>query len=244
MVNYMWPVNRGELPKVEDDDDATLDAALDSAVAVLWALTGRWYGLQAVEVRPCPGRVPPYGIRLTRGPGWEPVLDEGVVRNVAVGPVACDRSGAILLPGPVERVLGLLVDGKPVDAASVQVEGDRVFRTNREPWPDQDFSLPLSEAGTWSIRYLRGTPPPPGAGHVVALLASEFYAAATGGTCRLPRRTTSVARQGVTVSMVDPTEIFDAGATGITEVDLWVKAHNPYGLHEPPRVWSPDMAVW
>lgn len=243
MDYYEWPVNEAELPKVEAGHEATLEQALDAAVAVLWALTGRWYGIQAVEARPCPPGVSPRGIPLTAGVGWMPVLDSGVVRNVATVAASC-REGAIVLPGPVIRIDELVVDGKVYDAESLQVDGDFVRRTNGEPWPAQDLSLPATEAGTWAVRYLRGTPPPPGAAHIVALLASEFYAAATGGKCQLPRRTTSVTRQGVTVSMVDPTEIFDTGATGITEVDLWVKAHNPYGLREPSRVWSPDLSVY
>src|SRR5699024_12020251 len=94
------------------------------------------------------------------------------------------------------------------------------------------------EQGTWAVHYKRSHIPPAGAAHMVGLLALEFYNGATGGKCRLPRRTTNVQRQGVTISMVDPTEIFDSGATGITEVDLWVRELYPYMLREATSVWS------
>lgn len=244
MSNYEWPVDFSVLPTdLDETQQLVLEQSLDAAVAVLWALTGRWYGVQAVEARPCsPGRSP-VGIPLEFGRGWQPVLDAGTVRNVSVMPVSC-RDNVINLPGPVVEVLGWVVDGDEMELAGLQVYGDAIMRTAGGAWPSQDLSLPSTEPGTWAVRYLRGHMPPPGAAHMVGLLAREFYNGATGGTCRLPRRVTNVQRQGVTVSMVDPTEIFDSGATGITEVDLWIKSVNPYRLHEPSKVWSPDLSIW
>ena len=244
MNSYEWPVDRGMLPAgLEGRDALIMDAALDAAVAVLWALTGRWYGIQAVEARPCPPGRSAVGIPLALGRGWQPVLDAGTVRNVGVLQVSC-HDAAMTLPGPVVEVLGWVVDGEEMELSGLQVYGDTIMRTAGGEWPGQDLTLPATEPGTWAVRYLRGHMPPSGAAHMVSLLALEFYNGATGGKCRLPRRTTNVQRQGVSISMVDPTEIFDSGATGITEVDLWVRSLNPYRLHEPTRVWSPDAPIW
>lgn len=244
MSSYEWPVDFSILPTdLDEHKQLILEQSLDAAVSILWALTGRWYGIQAVEARPCPPGRSPVGIPLSIGRGWQPVLDAGTVRNVSVLQVAC-RDSAITLPGPVIELLGWQVDGDEMSLEGLQRYGDSVMRTAGGAWPSQDLSLPVTEEGTWAIRYLRGHMPPAGAARMVALLALELYNGATGGECRLPRRVTNVQRQGVTISMVDPTEIFDSGATGITEVDLWVRSVNPYRLHEPARVWSPDSPIW
>lgn len=238
-----WPVARSCLP--DNANPALVAEAVDTAVGVLWALTGRRFGTCPVEARPCPPGTPPSGIPLSPGPGWVPLLDAGTIRNApACTTTACDRTGAIILPGPVHKLLGMSVDGDDVDLTTVVLHGDRIMRRDGLPWPAQHLDRPEGDPGTWSIRYLRGTPPPAGAAHAVGTLAKEFLAACTTGKCALPRRTTQVQRQGVTVSMVDPQDIFDSGATGLPEVDLWIRAWNPNRMQQPAAVWSPDQAVW
>lgn len=239
-----WPVDWSRLPEITDTNRSQIQAAANAATGVLWALTGRRFGLEAVEARPCPHNRPS-GIPLTPGPGWQPTLDSGAVRNAPTCVrTTCDRDGAVVLPCPVHRVTGFTVDGDDVALDSLVVDGDRVWRWGREPWPSQDLSRHSGEPGTWAIRYLRGTPPPAGAAQAAAALAKEFHAAATGGQCQLPRRTTSVQRQGVSVNMVDPTEIYESGATGLTDVDLWIRAANPHRQTQPAVVWSPDQEIW
>lgn len=239
-----WPVDVAQLPK--DYDEKTMRPAVDSAVGVLWALTGRAYALCPVEARPCPpGTHFPRGLSLEPGPGWGPVIESGVIRNVTdVLSMACDRTGGVVLPGPVSRLLGMTVDGEDIAVESLVRRGDVIHRAAGQAWPDQDLTMPSGAPGTWSVRYLWGKEPPAGAAYVVAVLAREFYAAATGGKCQLPRRTQSIQRQGVSVNMVDPSDIYASGATGLSEVDLWIRAHNPYKLAESATVWSPDMGVW
>ncbi|MDO4610970.1 hypothetical protein [Corynebacterium sp.] len=238
-----WPVDDACRPEGADDDSWA--SACRTAVTVLWALTGRVYGVCPVEARPCPPGTPPAAGFLAPGPGWAPVIDSGVVRNVPTCiATSCDRSGGITLPGPVHVILGVTVDGDDVDTATITRHGDTIYRAADAPWPRQDLTRESGQPGTWSVRYLRGTPPPAGAGEAVGALAREFHAACHGGRCRLPRRTEQVQRQGVTVTMVSPEDIYAAGATGLTEVDLWIRAVNPHRLAEPSRVWSPDAGVW
>lgn len=239
-----WPIDRTCLPADADQD--LVDHAADTAVGVLWALTGRRFGLCPVEARPSPpGTHYPAGNPLSPGPGWVPHLDAGTIRNVpaCLGP-ACDRHGAIVLPGPVHQLLGMDVEGEEVDLTSIIRDGDRIYRRDGLPWPDQHLDRPSGDEGTWAVRYLRGEPVPAGGARMVGVLANEFLAACTTGRCQLPRRTTQVQRQGVTMTMVDPSDIYASGATGISEVDLWIRAHNPNRLASRPVVWSPDLGVW
>lgn len=239
-----WPVDTTCLPTVPEEQKPRLREAIDTAVGVLWALTGRRFGVCPVTVRPCPPGTDTASPSYVTGPGWAPYLEDGVWRNTSTCTISCDRSGAILLPGPVHEILSMLVGDTPLGEGSIIQDGDRVYRAHGGAWPTQNLTVPLGHEGSWCIRYLRGTPPPPGAAHAVGVLATEFYNACNGGRCRLPRRTQQVQRQGVTVTMIDPEDIYAQGAVGIPEVDLWVRAHNPHRLSEPTLLWSPDMGVW
>lgn len=222
---HHWPVDWECLPNPTDTSRAELQESIDTAVGVLWALTGRRFGIWRATVYPCP-------------PGT------AGLRTTTCSTVACDRAGSILLPGPVNKLLAFTVDGTDIALDSLLLDGDRIYRRDGQPWPDQNLTRHPTQSGTWSITYLGGITPPAGAAHAVGALAREFHAACTGGKCALPRRTTQVQRQGVTVSMVDPSDIYDTGATGITEVDLWIRAHNPHRQSQPATIWSPDQAVW
>lgn len=64
---------------------------------------------------------------------------------------------------------------------------------------------------------------PPGAGRVVKKLAEEYVKAVCGDkSCKLPERITSVTRQGVSWSLLDPQEFLDRGLVGIGAVDHWL----------------------
>ena len=246
MTTLAWPVEEDRLPTVETQEErARLADALDAAVATLWALTGRRYAIRRVVARPSP-RIQDTEDAYTLGtysPIMVPVLDGGRWRNVACagGLHQSDGPGSVLLPGPVVRVESVRVGDDVIDASSYALEGDRLRRTVGV-WPSQDLSLPLPLEGTWSVTYLRGLEPPPGAAGSVAALAIEFYnAVARPEECRLPRNWQSVSRQGVSIQRIDPRDLAEMGMTGLPEVDLWVRAINPHGLaHARASVASVD----
>lgn len=225
---------------------------MDAAVGVLWRLTGERYACCPVVSRPCPNActdLPSWrgGLPWTgdTGPGWVPVLDLGAWTNVACGcSSGCRVSGpnTIHLPGPVCEVTRVTLAAGTLDPSMWRLEGDRLIHTSGE-WPAQDLQVPLGEPGTWSVEYLRGQPPPAGAARMVGILAKEFQAACSGKQCRLPARVRTVSRQGVTFQVPDASDIYTKGATGLTEVDLWIAAHNPYRQRRPPAVSSPDWPV-
>lgn len=238
-----WPVAHHCLPA--SPNEALLDGAIDTAVGVLWALTGRRFGTCPTVARPCTNTAPGM-IVAPHGPWMVPIIDSGTWRNITCGTSACRRESpaTVLLPGPVHTVTGVAIDGVKLDPDTYQVEGDWLYRADGTAWPHQDLTRPLGTPGTWSVTYQRGTPPPAGADQAVAALAAEFYNSCTDpDKCVLPRRVTQIVRQGVTMQMADPQAIIDSGSTGLPEVDLWVRAHNPHRLAAPSTVWSPDMEV-
>lgn len=68
---------------------------------------------------------------------------------------------------------------------------------------------------------------PIGADRIVASLAEQYVLACHGDRkCKLPDRITSVNRQGVSWSMVDPMELFEFGKIGIGPIDQWLSVAN------------------
>jgi hypothetical protein len=74
------------------------------------------------------------------------------------------------------------------------------------------------------------------------MLAIEFCKMWSGEDCELPQRVTSIARQGVSYTILDPQEFVAQGRTGIYFVDLFLKSVNPDGAKNRARVFSPDLA--
>lgn len=203
---------------------AVIESAEAVAVHVMWALSGRQFGLTLVRYRP------PVACRHRPAEWWE----IGSLRR-AFGCGCPDGGRVVVLPGPVGEVTEVRIGDEALPADGWRLEGDRLYRVGH-PWPPQNLDRPLPEAGTWSVVYLRGLPVPAGVDRLTGLLAKEFIAACTGsGKCRLPRTLVGTTARGV-VHSFDPAKILAAGKTGIPEIDLFLSAVNPHGLAEPPRV--------
>jgi hypothetical protein len=71
-------------------------------------------------------------------------------------------------------------------------------------------------------------------------LACELMKAMRGVDCRLPAQVTQLARQGVTISLPDPTELLDRGKLGLYMSDLFIRSVNPHGLRSASEVFSVD----
>lgn len=262
-----WPVDRSCLPDLPPLDDppadgqqAAYDAALasrnaaeDVAVAVLWALSGRQFGVCETTIRPCPEgddwsyrfESPGSGYFGYGGYGGGVVLlgwDGADFVNLGCGCMGrCKLSGPrmIHLPGPVyppddDHPFTVTIADGVLDPSEWSLEGDRLYRKTRR-WPSQHLGRPLGERETWSVDYWRGITPPAGSAKMVGRLAAEFYAACTDGKCRLPRNVVSTVRQGVSVQF-DPSKIYADGKTGLPEVDMWLAAINPHALLSAPSV--------
>ena len=83
---------------------------------------------------------------------------------------------------------------------------------------------------------------PPAAGIWAAKTLAEQICLGMGGSaeCRLPERVTSVSRQGVSYSILDPQDFLDKGRTGLYAVDLFLETANPDRAKLPARVFNPD----
>lgn len=246
----LWTIDTTCVADWDTYSVAVQNAATAYATTVLWAATGRQFGLCEISVRPC-GRYAPncpslWGYWWDVGSStWFPYIDDfGIWRNCSCG---MDRCGCrpkceVWLPGPVDSVLEVIQDGVVVPPASYRVDNGRwLVRTDGDCWPDYADLDVDSGTGFFEVTYLRGTPVPLALQVAAGTLAGEWAKGCSGGTCRLPSRVTTIARAGVTVSMVDVDSLLDRGLTGLTEVDQIITAYNPWGLKKRPRVWSNEL---
>lgn len=220
-------------------------AAISAATVVLWAATGRRYGTCTLTVRPC-GRD-----RCDQGAGnwgwfngiWTPFVFDGQWFNCGCWDVCrCGPSDRVYLPGPVQSVTQVTVDGVVVDPATYRVDDLRyLVRTgsgNSWPW-HQDFDVD-SGVGTFFVTYLRGIPVPSYLLAAAGTYACQWAKMCRNEPCQIPTRVVTLTRQGTTFDGVDIDSLLDRGLTGVTSVDQIISSLNPYGLKAPMRILSPD----
>jgi len=263
-----WPLsNIADCPELAGSGDPV--AVKTAAVTYLWNWTNKVFGLCPVTVRPCredcaqgPTTYEGWAGRPDRflpsvGDAWPfaPALVGGRWFNItctSCGELcSCNRVSAIDLPGPIDSVVEVVVDGEVVPASAYRVDNRRsLIRNDGGSWPRcQDLSKPAGAEGTWSVEYRWGVPVPAGGQIAAAVLACEM-AKALGGdkSCGLPERITqSVSREGVTVAIFDAFDGLEAGKTGLWLVDSWVasvtRPHARSSVHLP-RSRRPSVTTY
>jgi hypothetical protein len=78
----------------------------------------------------------------------------------------------------------------------------------------------------------------------VLSLAHELWLQVSGcsecGECRLPDRTTSVVREGISYTLSDPINPLSTGSAGLPDVDLFVRRVNPRQATRTAGLFTPD----
>lgn len=115
------------------------------------------------------------------------------------------------------------------------------------PWPTYDsqggyYPWVTRFRGTeMTIDYVYGNPPPLDVQRAIDQIAVELDAAANGGDCNLPQRVTSVVREGVSWTVLDPQQFLVGGKTGLYYPDLILSAYNgPTRVMSRAKVYSPE----
>lgn len=203
-----------------DFNTAELDEGMALASDVLFDLTGRrWPGLCDDVLRPC-------GYRQ---PGSCGCLDSRQC--------GCRRLSEVELPGPVDAITQVRIDGAVIDPARYRVDDHRWLvylpesdSAERQGWPCcQRIDLPATDDDTWEVTYSYGMDPPPGGVRAAAQLGCQLALACSADPsaieqCQLPERVTTVVRQGITMAVLDPWTLFAGGQTGLADVDLWINS--------------------
>jgi hypothetical protein len=239
----------------DDYSPALQEQAATYAKMILWAATGRQYGLCELTVRPC-GRFcegGDWGGWYYDGLGtWVPYIWNGAWKNCYCGNngpgCTCSPDCQVYLPGPVHSIVSVQVGGESlvVTGGSSEVfvlDQQWLVRVDTDAcWPEcGDQNKPPGDVDAFEVVYLRGLPIPDALANAYAALACEYAKACLGLPCRLPSRVSSISRQGVTISMVDVAELLRNGLTGLWEVDQVILALNPNGLKGRTRFYSPEL---
>ena len=158
--------------------------------------------------------------------------------------LACDPSLIKLAGVPVRAVSEVKIDGDVVNPSDYTLVNERyLMRNDTGRWPvRQNLTLPDTDDGTFSITYTFGADPPSLGVSAAAQLACELYKECNGDTCVLPKGTTRVTRQGITIDKLAFTAwTFRDGrwATGLPMVDAFLSMGNPSGLMRRPVCWAP-----
>lgn len=235
-----WPVQAcGELPAPDSQSYAELRSA---ATEILWALSGRRFGTAEVTVRPCrqQGSWPTVG----------PALQDGRWVNISCRSClgegrrcSCPEVSELMLPGPVQSVTEVKLGAAVVAPASYRVD-DLLWLVRQDGgrWPaTQNMGEPLGADDTWSVKYERGLAVPSGGQRSMGELMSELWkACCNDGTCCLPKRVRTIAKQGITLGILDPMDFLEKGKTGLYFTDLWLQSVNPQARPQAARISSPD----
>lgn len=223
MTYAPWPVRWPCC--VDDKDPAVVEMARQGAQNLLWALSGRVYGVCDYDE----GYYAPCACQC-RGP-WKDAW--GNWRN-GCWPSACCR--LLLAHRPIQAVTSVTLNGTVLDPAAYQW-GTTYLQRLMACWP----CAPSCDPPPIRVQYRAGMPLDDGVAAAVGEVACELLAAFEDQPCKLPSRTVSVSRQGVTVNL-DQAQPVGPSRLGLPLADAWLMQTNPQGLVQRSRVYSPDLA--
>lgn len=224
--------------------DEQWERFLMQASEILWALSGRrWYGVGCEETAtlrstpPTAGRASwPYHSSWGQCACWSSAswVDDMLWPPRSWGAEHLSVAAIKLPRNPITSIVSVTEDGDTLDPSS--------YRLTRSGWLERlDGSWAVCGDVT-DITYEFGEPPPEGGVQAAVLLAVQLMLDFVGdGKCRLPQRVTSITRQGISMSMIDPMDFLPDGKTGFYLVDLWLASVNP--LHRPARGYMFSLDV-
>jgi hypothetical protein len=237
-MSNLW-VTPDELGTPYADSEFAYEAC-KSASGLLWSMSGRKYsGITTVTERyVCQNRIFRYGASTNT---YQAVLLDGAVFNIPAdefeGGVTDGLSpeSRIRLRGrPVTKIHSIRRrDGVVLDpSAYYLVDHSTVQAATGIPWTPCNLE----------ITYSYGTYAPTMGRMAARTLAIEFVKLFEGSDdCALPQRVTSIARQGVSYTLLDSQDFIEEMRTGIYMVDLFLKSTNPDKARAKARVFSPDV---
>jgi len=230
-----------ELPTsvIEASEALDLDSICKVASEILFLLSGRKYGTRTETVRPHAGN---------RGCGWQHFGSNFAYQQWLQHEAYDEGPDWLKLKSPVQTVLEVKVDGTVLNADEYAVyDNAKLVRMRSsagfsERWPlYQRLDQLDTEVGTFSVNYQWGIQLPEGGKVAAKAFATQLAKYMNNDSdCALPDRVISVSRQGVTQTLMDPSQFVKEARTGLYVVDLWLGAVNPNGNRRRPSVLGPD----
>lgn len=201
-------------------------SAIETASEILFKLSGEKYpGISTVT--DC------YTSEVYTSVTTTPVLIAGNVYNIPN--LDAGVRNLRLRHSPVNSIQEVRFDGILLDSSEYELRNKAyIVKKNKTPWI-------MDSVHDLCVTYSYGTPPPSAGKKAAIRLANELILADKGSSqCALPERITSVSRQGVSYTVLDPQSFLENGRVGIYEVDLFLSAFNPSKAKKKARVFSVD----
>jgi hypothetical protein len=216
--------------------------AAKAASNLMWALSGRKYsGITTVTERYiCAGRVYRYGPSTNN---TQAVLVDGDVANFYSDNL--DFYEGITADGTTSSSR-IRLRGRPVTKIhTVRDRSGKIISPNKYYLVDHS-TMQAAVGVPWTpcnieITYSYGIEPPTLGKMAARTLAIEFAKLWSGDVCELPQRVTSIARQGVSYTLLDSQDFVEDLRTGLYVVDMFLKSVNPDKARAKARVFSPDV---
>ncbi len=217
------------------------------AIERLWQWTNQRFGPCVEIVRPCRKTCNGYSVYA---PPWGGLGVIGLSCGNCGDSCSCREVSQVRLPGPIAEPLSVTIDGAEVPLSAFRVDNwNLLVREDGGHFPIcQDLGKSLGELGTWGVEYLLGEDVPPGGSLVAGILACEYaMALCRDEGCRLPRRVSSIQRQGMVIGILDNFTNLADGFTGIFEIDDWIMAQTKprrRAVISSPDVPRPRITTW
>lgn len=201
------------------------DSAVQFASFILYKLSGEKYtGIQSItEV---------YTTDAVASNATSPAIINGSMYNLPR--FSEGHRNLRLHQTPVRSITSVTHLGRELDPSEYSLRNNSyLVRPNSQPWI-------LDPANELSVTYTYGTPAPLAGKRAAIRLANELILSDKGSAaCALPERISSVNRQGVSYTVMDPQEFIANGKVGIYEIDLFLAAVNPSKAKKRPKVFLP-----
>lgn len=136
---------------------------------------------------------------------------------------------------PVIKINSIINHGTLMTPNSYQLRNNAfLVKTDGSPWI-------LDSVSEIIVSYEYGAKPP-AAGKLAAIkFANEIILSfIEPDNCSLPEKVTSIARQGVSWTVLDPQDYLSNGKLGLYLVDAFISAYNPNFAKKRPKIFSPD----
>jgi len=212
-----------KLPAGQTIDPAAAQLWLDQATEILYDLSGRRYPGICTATR---------SLCFACQSCWPTIC-------------SCDPYPSIDLGGkfPVLGAWDVTVDGVTLAPSAYTIRGRRwLVRLDGQVWTQTGWNFAQDPAG-FRVSWAYGRVPPAAGKAAAAKLASEIAKRCVGDkTCQLPQRVTSINREGVTFTVIDPMRMLDEGKTGVYEIDLWLMSEKA-GMKPRPHIYHPALGA-
>lgn len=242
-MSNLW-VDTYELGEYAESDYAY--EAVKTASYIMWGLSGRKFTGTTTVTERYVSMYDPY-LRSSGGRfDYTPTLINGTVENIPTGNQSRYSHHDFLGDGTSSYQRVRLRGRKVVQIHNLRDGNGEIIDPNTYYLADHSVVYGTPNA-TWTsanveVTYTYGSPPPAAGRAAARSLATELVKSYEGDdSCALPQRVTSVARQGVSYTVLDNQDFIDELKTGIYTIDLFLRVANPDKARARSRVFSPDV---